>query len=101
MFIAIAMTVMAGGDTLELRDSTEGHAAELFYSNTGGQESTPGVYVLEHNGIRISVHLYFERGTSREEITVVDMDGLYIALPETIAVADGEETVVQILLPMY
>lgn len=92
--------VMAGGDTLELRDSTEGHVAELFYENTGGQRSAPGIYVLEHNGLTIRVWLSLE-GTGEERIVVEDADGQHVAFPPEIAIPDGTNTTVQIMRPMY
>lgn len=101
MIWLIAMVVMAGGDTLEMRDSTEGHAAELLYINSAGQSSGMGVYHLSHNGIQIAVRMDFEPGSTRERIKVTVLDGQHVAIPEEIAVADGEETVIQIYRPMF
>ena len=104
--LILAMVVMAGGDTLELRDSSEGNIAELLYQNVDGQESTPGHYKLKHvnpDGVEVSIHviLAFEANSVREIITVLVDGDLYVAMPESIAVADGEETIVQILAPMF
>ena len=104
--LILAMTLMAGGDTLELRESSEGNIAELLYKNVDGQESTPGLYPLSmvnSDGVevRIVVKLEFEANSVDERITVIVAGDLYVAMPESIAVADGEETIVQIMAPMF
>lgn len=98
--LLIAMTVAAGGDELTLRDSTEGHAAELYYNNTGGQRSAPGVYILSHNGIEIRVWLRLE-GNGDERITCEDTQRLLVCYPAEIAIPDGSDTVLQIMEPMF
>lgn len=91
---------MAGGDTLELRDSEEGNVAELFYENTGGQQSKPGLYILEHNGVTIRVFLSLE-GTGEERIQIEDVEDEHVAFPPEIAIPDGATTVIQIMRPMF
>lgn len=101
IWLILAMTVQAGGDTLVMRDSTEGNAAELLYRNSAGQSSSLGDFTLEHNGITISVSIQFAPNSDAEMITVTIPDGQHVAIPEQIAVDDGDETVVQILRPLW
>jgi len=88
----------SGGDVLELRPSSEGHVAEVYYKNSVVQNSMGGVFVLELEDIRVQVQLIVG---GDETLIVVPMDNQLIAVPDRIDVSDGEEAVVQIMRPMF
>ena len=76
--ILAASLTQRGGDIVELRPSSEGHVAEVYYRNSVVQNSM-----------------------GDETLIVVPMDNQLIAVPDRIDVSDGEETVVQIMRPMF
>ena len=89
----------SGGDVLELRPSSEGHVAEVYYKNSVVQNSMGGVFVLEMGELRVQVQVVVS--VADETLIVVPMDPELIAVPDRIDVSDGEETVVQIMRPMF
>jgi hypothetical protein len=97
--LLIAAIVQSGGDTIELRPSSEGHVAEVHYRNSVVQNSLSGIYTMELGDVRVQVHVIVTGG---DEILIVrPKDETLIAVPDRIDVADGEETVVQIMRPMF
>jgi hypothetical protein len=89
-------------DVVELRESSEGHLAELFYANSAMQASSGVDRVLEWNGIQVHVKIIINGHGMSEVLTVTPLDPAHIAFPSgPIPVRDGEEVVVQIMLPMF
>lgn len=97
LLLAASIT-QRGGDIVELRPSSEGHVAEVYYKNSVVQNSMGGVFVLELDGLRVQVQLIVG---GEETLLVVPLDPELIAVPDRIEVSDGKETVVQIMLPMF
>ena len=62
------------------------------------KNSMGGVFVLELEDIRVQVQLIVG---GDETLIVVPLDPELIAVPDRIDVSDGEETVVQIMRPMF
>ena len=91
-------TVYQGGDIITLRESSEGHVAELYYSNAGEQSSNGGVDVVEWNGVRVGFRVEVK---GDETIRVFPEDETMIAVPDRADVPDGEGIVIQIMLPMF
>jgi len=96
--ILAASLTQRGGDIVELRPSSEGHVAEVYYKNSVVQNSMGGVFVLELEELRVQVQLVVG---GDETLIVVPLDNQLIAVPDRIDVSDGEETVVQIMRPMF
>ena len=96
--ILAASMVYSGGDIIELRPSSEGHVAEVYYKNSPDQNSRGGVYRLELDGVEVSVQVIV---SGDETLIVHPYDPTMIAVPDWIDVPDGMEVVVQIMLPMF
>lgn len=96
--ILAASLVYSGGDLIELRPSSEGHVAEVYYRNNAGQDSMGGVYRLELDGVEVDVQVIV---SGDETLLVRPYDPTLIAVPEQVDVPDGMEVVVQIMLPMF
>ena len=92
-------TQLAGGDTLEMRESSEGMTAEIHYNNGASSRSVQGDYPLCWNDLRVETHIRVTT-PGPEILTVTPPDG-YIAIPEEIEVPDGGTVTVQILQPMF
>jgi hypothetical protein len=92
----------AGGDIIELRPSSEGHAAEVFYSNEAGMSSNPGIHVLELDEVRVQVRIAFAPNSDAELFCVTVLDDYHVAFPaDCVAVEDGQEAVTQVMRPMF
>lgn len=87
-----------GGDIIEIRKSSEGHKAEVYYSNSRDQNSGGGLAVLEWEGIVVEVYVQV---LGDERVTVRPMDPNLIAVPAEADVPDGDGIVIQIMLPMF
>lgn len=97
--ILAAAVAVSGGDTLELRESSEGHLAELRYLNSEGRNSNGGTFELEFDGVRVEATVIVAVG---DEILVVrPLDDGLIAIPDRIDVPDGSDVIVQIVMPMF
>ncbi|WP_439140247.1 hypothetical protein [Roseicyclus sp.] len=99
----MAMTLTAGGDTLEIRDSADiAGAAEVMYSNGRAQNSMGGVYVLQHGDLTVHATIYVNgKGTDAERVILTVPDG-YTVLPDREAlVEDGDSVTLTILPAMF
>lgn len=92
-----------GGDMLEIRDSADGHWAEVYYANSAERMSGGGTYTFEREGVTVEVTI--EIGGPEinyaERCTVRVLDAGLIAIPETIDVIDGEHATIIITRPMF
>jgi hypothetical protein len=86
----------AWGDTLLLRDSSEGHAAEVFYSNSLMMDSINITRTETHNGVQVRIQVEVN-GRGPERITVEPLDPDYIAVPWQLEVEDGFDVTIQIM----
>ena len=89
-------------DALTVRDSSEGHAAEVYYSNSADMDSSPADRVETHNDIVLRLRIELgvdERG--RERITVEPQSPGLIAHPPFADVLDGESVVIQVMRAMF
>lgn len=93
---AICAAYVAHSDTLEVRDSSEGHAAEVFYENSYSLNSKNQRLVETHNGVEVRITIEM-RGSGPETITVEPLDPNYIAVPWTEDLHDGSSVVIQIM----
>ena len=90
-------------DVVELRASTQGHLAELYYSNSADMASSGAnrVYAYEHptfGVIEVHVLITINGEGQSEVITVTPLNVQHMPLPaDPMPVADGEEIVIQIL----
>lgn len=90
-------------DVLRLRESSEGHLAELFYQNSASQASgnVDKVMSYEHplfGLIEVHVEVRINAFGMAEVLTVRPLNPGHMVFPEgPIPVRDGEEVVVQIM----
>jgi hypothetical protein len=94
-----------GGDTLELSESTEGHAAELHYVNAAERASSFGTAPIlsietQYGTIEVMPHISIGHEQA-ERLTVNVLTEGYIAMPEVVDVPDGSDVVVQIGRAMF
>ena len=102
MIILAAVIAHAGGDIIELRPSSEGHAAEVFYSNEAGMSSNPAIHVLELGQVRVHVQISFAPNSDAELFCVTVLDEMHVAYPaDCQTVEDGQEAVTQIMVPVF
>ncbi len=91
-------------DDLLMRDSEEGHLAEVFYSNSATSSSTGFDGVMEHNGIQVHVTVRIG-GDDVQFAEILEVRALHpqhVVFPEgPVNVLDGEEIVVQIMTPLF
>ena len=99
ILIAAGVLAYAGGDTIELRPSSEGHVAEVHYRNSVVQNSQSVMHHMNLDGIEVVVRVIV--GTDDETLMVWPKDPELIAVPDQIDVPDGGEVVVQIMRPMF
>ena len=86
-------------DDLEIRESSEGHFAEIAYVNSADMLSAPGRHVLMWEGEAIEVIIEITPGPER--ITITPPEG-FIAIPDYAEVPDdGVPFVIQIALAMF
>jgi hypothetical protein len=91
-------------DDLFMRDSEEGHLAEVFYSNSATSSSTGFDGVMEHNGVQVhvSVRIGGDDVQFAEILEVRPLHPQHVVFPEgPVNVLDGEEIVVQIMTPLF
>jgi hypothetical protein len=96
-------------DVLLMRESEEGHLAEVFYSNSASEASNGFNGVMEHtrdDGLTVQAHIRILIGGEdvdyAEIIEVTPVHPQHSAFPAgPIPVMDGEEIVIQIMLPMF
>ena len=90
-------------DRIELRESSAGHLAELFYSNSADQASSGAnrVWSYEHpvfGVIEVHVHIQINGEGQSEVITVTPVNPQHMAFPaDPQPVVDGETVVIQIM----
>ena len=102
MIILAAVIAHAGGDLIEIRPSSEGHAAEVFYSNEARMSSTPGIHILELDDVRVQVRIAFAPNSDAELFCVAVLDDYHVAYPaDCQTVEDGQEAVAQIMVPVF
>lgn len=89
-------------DDLVIRESQDGHFAEIYYDNSAAQSSTGGDFVLEWEGEQFAVNIRVGSGEVdfAEVITVVPPDHL-LAVPNYQEVPDGETFTIVIMRPMF
>jgi hypothetical protein len=86
-------------DDLEIRESSEGHFAEIAYVNAESMISTPGRRVLMWEGEAIEVFIEITPGP--EIIRITPPDDL-MAVPDYAEVPDdGVPFIIQIMRPMF
>ncbi len=86
-------------DDLEIRESSEGHFAEIAYVNAASQISTGGRRVLIWEGEEIAVDIEITPGP--EIIRITPPEG-FMAIPDYAEVPDdGVAFVIQIALAMF
>lgn len=91
-----------GGDIIEIRKSSEGHKAEVYYSNTRVQNSGGGQVFLDYGDVVVHIKVEVNAGLDgAERVTVSPVNPGLIAVPETADVKDGDGIVIQIMLPMF
>ncbi len=108
LFCAVAFPVVAQDwtsytpaeqDDLEIRESSEGHFAEIAYVNDVSQISTGGTHVLVWEGVEIEVFIEITPGP--ELITITPPDG-FMAIPDYAEVPDdGVPFVFQVAIAMF
>lgn len=99
ILIAAGVLAYAGGDTIELRPSSEGHVAEVYYRNSPVQNSLSVIKSMELDGAEVMVRVIV---TGAGEILIVrPKDVTLVAVPDRVDVPDGGEVVVQIMRPMF
>lgn len=84
-------------DKLELRAS-ELAFAEVFYSNSAAQSSGEVDEILTLETLRVRVVIKVDSGPERIRVTP---EGLYIAIPESAFIEDGESIVIEIHPAMF
>ena len=90
-------------DVIEMRESAQGHLAELFYSNSASQASTGADRVLTFDHptfgpVEVHVHVQINGEGMAEVITVTPLNSQHMAYPvDPQPVEDGEEVVIQIM----
>jgi hypothetical protein len=86
-------------DDLEIRESSEGHFAEIAYVNDVSQISNSGRFVLMWEGEAIVVDIEVRSGPERIRITPPEG---FIAIPDYAEVPDdGVAFVIQIARPLF
>jgi hypothetical protein len=86
-------------DDLEIRESSEGHFAEIAYVNSADMLSAPGRHVLMWEGEAIEVSIEITPGP--EIIRITPPDDL-MAVPDYAEVPDdGVPFIIQIMRPMF
>jgi hypothetical protein len=86
-------------DDLEIRESSEGHFAEIAYVNDVSQISNSGRFVLMWEGEAIVVDIEVRSGPERIRITPPEG---FIAIPDYAEVPDdGVPFIIQIMRPMF
>lgn len=94
-------------DQLEIRESTEGHVAEVSFFNSPGQRSETANHTLlwtdSQTGFEFVVEVYIEAiGNGPERVQIVIPSGEYIAVPDYDEVPDSPEPhIFQIMRPMF
>lgn len=96
-------------DDLFMRESQEGHLAEVFYSNSASSSSTGVNEVFSYerdDGTVIEAHVRVRIGghdvNMAEIIEVTPLHPQHSAFPAgPVNVMDGEEIVIQIMAPMF
>lgn len=91
-------------DTLLMRESPEGHLAEVYYRNSERQSSGGVSRVYQHEGVEAHVEVRIGGADVRyaEIITVTPLDPGHVVLPEgPQEVMDGADFVFIITLPMF
>lgn len=93
----------AESDSLVIRDSSEGHLAEVEFHNSAASTSGTVDRVFEWGDVRVRVKV--EIGSAlvdyAEILTVEPLSHEYLAFPPEAHVKDGDTFVVQIMLPMF
>lgn len=84
-------------DAIEIRDSSEGHLAEIVYSNSADLTSAAQVLEMSHNGVTVRVRIIVGKD---ETLIVEPQEPDVIAVPPEIDVPDGAEAVVQLMRPL-
>lgn len=88
-----------GGDTLEV-SQCDPWPCIYYYNHEEGLSNTD-MHTLTVNGMVIDVHITIEPKHSYESIKVVPRDPQVRAEPEQVNVEDGEDTYIDIILPLY
>jgi hypothetical protein len=86
----------ARADTLAIRDSAEGHSAEVYFYNSELRNSVNWDTVMSHGGVDVRVQVEVN-GRGPERITVDPVDHNYIAVPWQAEIEDGHSVVIQIM----
>jgi hypothetical protein len=95
----------AAADVIEIRESNEGHAAEIWYANQKHPNATssPQDRIFELGPVRVRIVLNVNPTSepvefkNKERLIVEPLTPGLIAEVESIYVADGEDVVVQLM----
>jgi hypothetical protein len=87
---------IVNADTLVLRDSAEGHPAEVYFHNDEMRKSVSRNTVMSHNGVEVRVRVEVHGGGT-ERITVEPVSPDFVAVPWQAEVEDGNSVTVQIM----
>ena len=91
-------------DVIEMRESSEGHLAEVFYSNAADSSSSGFRGLLEFGEVqaRVIVRIGGEDVQYAEIIEVTPLHPQHMVWPEgPVHVLDGEEVVIQIMGALF